>query len=639
MKISFEPVVPCALVVSCALLVGCGERLPEAPTHTHTHGAAVSGKIVNDSSSSEEGVLLLQFSGDAPETIPVRWGDSLCDVHLEPLFHGVSDSNPGNWYIAVFSSAIPSDEMAAVLSGRSDILKIQFNKIISQESDERVQVAEESFQTRSAAASSIFNDPYLSDQWHLVNTGGTSFCKTAVEGADVSVKDAWRLTAGDPSIIVAVLDGGVMYNHPDLAANMWTNEAELGGEQGKDDDGNGYVDDVHGYNFVSGKPEITWNQKIDSGHATHVAGTVAAVNNNGVGVCGVAGGSGNGDGVRIMSCQIFENKNSTSAAVARAFMYAADNGATVAQCSFGYDPGSFTSEEDFIRSCSAEYAGIQYFLDKKNCRSDVVDGNIIVFSAGNEGLAKADYPGALKDVITVTSFGPGFQPAGYTNYGVGCNIAAPGGDYYVGRAGYNKKCQILSTIPGEDNHGEYGWMEGTSMATPHVSGVVALGLSYAKKLGLKFSREEFISMLLTSVNGIDGYFTGIKPKDGVDNMELSDYVGRMGTGAVDTWKFLMSIEGTPSLQFGLGQSSVDLAGILGATSASIRNVSVKMDQESMNSLGISEAPYVDGNRLTLKCTKSGSGYLTVMADSEGIAIERKISVICRPVVSGNGGWL
>ena len=598
-------------------------------------------KITNTSSSSVGGELLLQFSdaADVPSEISVSL-DSVCHVSLEPLFAGASDRNLCSWYVARFSSAISSEDVAEALSERKDVSRIQYNKIIVQEPGESSQESAEEFAvTKAAMSSAIFDDPYLADQWHLINGGNTSLCKTAVKGADVSVKDAWRLTAGDPSIIVAVLDGGIMYTHPDLAANIWTNTAELEGETGKDDDGNGYVDDVHGYNFVTGKPEITWNQKTDSGHATHVAGTVAAVNNNGLGVCGVAGGSGNGDGVRIMSCQIFVDKTSSSAAVARAFMYAADNGATVAQCSFGYDSGEYKTEDEFRKACSAEYAGIQYFMDKKNCRSDVVDGNIVVFSAGNNGKPMSSYPGALKDVISVTAFGPGFQPAGYANYGTGCNIAAPGGDYYVGRAGYNKKCQILSTIPGDDNKGDYGWMEGTSMATPHVSGVVALGLSYAKKLGLKFTREEFLSMLLTSVNAIDGYFTGSKPKDGADTMELSDYVGKMGTGAVDAWKFLMNIEGTPSWQVGMGKTELDLTAVAGAPSAALKDISVEMDQESRDALGITGELQAENGRLTITCTKSGAGILVIRADSEGAPVERRISVICRPVVSGNGGWL
>ena len=622
-----------------AVVSGCVE---EKSLNADREDVASLGKIINTSSSSVEGELLLQFAdaAEVPSEISVPM-DTVCHVSLEPLFTGASDTDLRRWYVARFSSAVLSDDIATALAERKDISRIQYNKIIVQEPGGSVHESAEAVdaKTKSSASSSVFDDPYLADQWHLINTGNTSVCKTAVAGADVSVKDAWRLTAGDPSIIVAVLDGGIMYNHPDLAANMWTNEAELDGEQGKDDDGNGYIDDIHGYNFVAGKPEITWNQKTDSGHATHVAGTVAAVNNNGIGVCGVAGGSGKGDGVRIMSCQIFVDKTSSSAAVARAFMYAADNGATVAQCSFGYDSGEYKTEEEFRKSCSAEYAGIQYFLDKKNCRSDVVDGNIIVFSAGNNGKPMSSYPGALKDVISVTAFGPGFQPAGYANYGAGCNIAAPGGDYYVGRAGYNKKCQVLSTIPGEDNKGDYGWMEGTSMATPHVSGVVALGLSYAKKLGVKFTREEFISMLLTSVNGIDRYFTGTKPKDGVSEMELSGYVGKMGTGAIDAWKLLMNIEGTPSWQVGIGQTSVDLTEIIGASSASISDISVEMDQASRESLGIGNELRADGTSLVLNCTRSGSGILVVKADSEGTSIERKVSVICRPAVSSNGGWL
>ena len=268
-----------------------------------------------------------------------------------------------------------------------------------------------------------------------------------------------------------------------------------------------------------------------------------------------------------------------------------------------------------------------------------MDGNIVVFSAGNDGLKTSSYPGALKEVISVTSFGPGFQPAGYTNYGTGCNIAAPGGDYYVGRPGYNTKCEVYSTIPGANYEGGYGWMEGTSMATPHVSGVVALGLAYARKLGLKFTREEFISMLLTSVNSIDSYFTGTKKKDETGDMDLSWYVGKMGTGAVDAWKLLMNIEGTPSYQVAVGQSTIDLTDVLGAPAAVLKNFSVEMDDDTRSSLGVTGELKVDGSKLSVSCTKTGSGYLTIHAESEGMPVTRKISVICRPVVSGNGGWL
>lgn len=137
------------------------------------------------------------------------------------------------------------------------------------------------------------------------------------------------------------------YTHPDLAANMWTNPKES--ENGNDDDGNGYVDDIHGYNFVENGP-ITWDKAVigidgsnngDSGHGTHVAGTIAAVNNNGIGVAGVAGGSGKNDGVRLMSCQIFSGgKSAADAATARAVKYAADNGACIIQCSYGYSNAS-----------------------------------------------------------------------------------------------------------------------------------------------------------------------------------------------------------------------------------------------------------------------------------------------------------
>ena len=355
---------------------------------------------------------------------------------------------------------MPAGEMAGLLAERSDVTRIQYDKLLHSEPF-GVTMHEPSAGIATKDNAAVFDDPMLPEQWHMVNDGSRTHCTSAVEGADVAVKDAWKLTGGDPSIIVAVLDYGVMYTHPDLAPNMWVNEAELNGQEGVDDDGNGYVDDIYGYNFASNGP-VTWDKDGDHAHGTHVAGTVAAVNNNGVGVCGVAGGTGSGDGIRMMTCQIF-SKTSSSAGMARAFKYAADNGASVAQCSFGYDAEVFAYEEEYRSKCAVEYAAIQYFLDKS----------------------------------------------------------------------HNTYCQVLSTVPEANGEPGYGWLEGTSMSTPHVSGVAALGLSYARKLGKKFSREEFVSMLLTSVNDIDRYFVGTKPLAATGTMNLADYVGKMGTGAVD----------------------------------------------------------------------------------------------------------
>ena len=148
-----------------------------------------------------------------------------------------------------------------------------------------------------ANSSLPMNDPLLQDQWHYQNDGTLAYSK---KGADINLFKALEITHGSPNVIVAIVDGGIDINHEDLAANIWINTAEKNGTSGKDDDGNGYKDDVYGWNFVDNSATI-----VPHSHGTHVAGTVAAVNNNGKGVCGVAGGSGHGDGVRLMSCQIF----------------------------------------------------------------------------------------------------------------------------------------------------------------------------------------------------------------------------------------------------------------------------------------------------------------------------------------------
>ena len=284
------------------------------------------------------------------------------------------------------------------------------------------------------------------------------------------------------------MDEGVKYTHPDLAANMWVNPGEVAGN-GIDDDGNGYVDDVHGYNFVDNGP-VTWGKAGDSGHGTHCAGTIAAVNNNGKGVAGVAGGSGKNDGCRIMSCQIFSgDRGGDVGSSVRAIKYAADMGASIISCSFGYT-SAFASDNAYIKSQgSAEIDAIHYFESSQN--NTVLNGNIAVFAAGNDSHPYAHYPGAFHDIISVTAFGPDYLPAEYTNYGPGCNISAPGGESKLPPF-TTYRALVLSTVPSEvkayyderlaKTGFDYGYMQGTSMACPHVSGVVALAYHMRRNL-------------------------------------------------------------------------------------------------------------------------------------------------------------
>ena len=164
--------------------------------------------------------------------------------------------------------------------------------------------------TRAAGYTYKFNDEGLPHQWGYVNHGDFDFEQPwagIVAGCDVGCEEAWEKCTGDPSIIVAVLDEGVMWEHPDLRANIWVNEVEEYTSD-VDADGNGYKGDRYGYNFATDRAYISTTGSMASGHGTHVAGTIAAVNNNGIGVCGIAGGDAatGQPGVRIMSCQLFD---------------------------------------------------------------------------------------------------------------------------------------------------------------------------------------------------------------------------------------------------------------------------------------------------------------------------------------------
>lgn len=245
------------------------------------------------------------------------------------------------------------------------------------------------------------------------------------------------MSTGDPSIIVAVLDEGVAYNHPDLEANMWRNEGEAL-NVGRDADGNGYTDDLYGYNFVEDTGLITWTGEGDTGHGTHVAGTIAAVNGNGRGVCGIAGGNGTpGSGVKIMSCQVFSgDMSSTLDQEARAIKYAADNGAVILQCSWGYisaaaNQASYgtvlgpATEEEWEATYPLEKEALDYFIHNAGSPNGPVEGGVATFAAGNEYASIPSFPGAYSKCVTVGALDAAFTPSSFTNYGEEVDVSAP----------------------------------------------------------------------------------------------------------------------------------------------------------------------------------------------------------------------
>ena len=559
------------------------------------------------------------------------------------------------WFAVTFDESIPARKFAEGVAARPEILRVQFNNLAKPASDlKSIPFRPQARLSASEGTAIPFNDPMNSYQWNLNNTGDKKVAATAREGADVGVMDAWKLTAGTPDVIVAVIDAPVKYTHPDLADAMWVNEAELNGVKGVDDDGNDYIDDIHGYNFYKAgysNGAINWLDEGESGHGTHVAGIVGAVNGNGIGVSSIAGGTGNGDGVRLMTCQVFEGAGAGGdREMAEAIMYAADNGACIAQCSYGYSADVFSSDNAYINNAPLEYRALKYFVNPENANHPSLEANIAIFAAGNEAASNSDYPGALPICVSVTAYGPDFLPTGYTNYGRGCNIAAPGGDYWIGAVKEEDNVsQILSTCISEVSS-DYSWMQGSSMACPHVSGVAALGVSYAGKLGKKFSSEEFTALLLTSVNDINQFITdGVKPVGDL-TFNLKPYKKRMGTGAIDAWKLLMQIEGTPSVMVKTGQTcSVRLSEYFGEAYGDLTYLRVEYEDDAKVALGLASTPKVKNGIMDIVCMKNGSAKIKVFAiagggqvgggnNIGGTEISREISIISRGVYSENGGW-
>ncbi len=657
-------------LLAAGVLSGClqEEHMPEINNGPKN---ILQTKSVNTSVDAMAGNLLLLLDEDLSAKLNAgvtsEEFDQVCNElgvsSIEPVFPEADDDLARShrlhrWFRVNFPENRPLEKTAGRLAVLESVNAIQYNTVLHR--TETGPVHDWEPVTKGYGEFNLpFNDPMLPDQWHYVNKADFSVCQTIREGADIGVENAWRLTGGDPRVIVAICDEGVKYTHPDLAPNMWVNEDEIP-DNGIDDDNNGYIDDVHGYNFVNpanvedldALRPISWGEEGDKGHGTHVAGTVAAVNNNGIGVSGVAGGTGNGDGVRLMSCQLFAGTVTASVdGRARSYKYAADNGACILQCSFGVEAGTYGSDEAYEKIYSVERDALQYFIDKPNC--DAIDGNIVIYASGNDGKPLSGYPAAYHKYISVSAIGPDYLPTIYTNYGPGCNLSAPGGDVSLNQLSTGYRAQILSTVPDEvEAYGtSYGYMQGTSMACPHVSGVVALGLSYALQKGKTYGYDEYLGMVFSSVNDLEYYMeTSTRYSYGVP-FDLTPMLGGMGTGLIDAWRLLMNIEGTPSLTVQKGTPwKLSLEEYFGGSASNLTYTSVEMDPVSREILGVEGDPYVKNGKLHILCTKTGSAKITVKAIAGGDVVgggavmggtefTREISILSRSVASQKGGWL
>lgn len=348
------------------------------------------------------------------------------------------------------------------------------------------------------AATFKFDDPRFGEQWHYHNLGTAPW---ATVGADINLLKAWEVETGKPNVIIAVIDDGVDVTHEDLKENLWINPNVTGPT-----DRGTYIEDVNGGNFVK--------NGVRGAHGTHVAGTVGARNNNGKGVCGVAGGDGTKDsGVRIMECLAIDTRPVNQREGSRpeaALVFAADNGAVIAQNSWGLPPNAPMPQSLKV--------AIDYFIanagvDKDgNQRQDSpMKGGVVIIAAGNDNEDALCYPAAYEPAIAVAAMAPNFTRSSFTNRGEWVDIMAPGGD----QARFGDAAGVLSCVP----NNRYAFYQGTSMACPHVSGIAGLILSQKGKQG--YTNEDLKKAILSA----------LRPED-IDKKNPRE-VGRLGRGYID----------------------------------------------------------------------------------------------------------
>jgi subtilisin family serine protease len=318
-------------------------------------------------------------------------------------------------------------------------------------------------------AHAVPNDPDFPLQWHLDNIGqdypasGSYNPPPGLVDADIDAPEAWETVTDCNEVIIAVIDTGVDYDHPDLVNNMWVNSAELNGEPEVDDDDNGVVDDIHGFNVI----DASGDPKDDNGHGTHCAGIIAAEGNNAADISGVCWSA------NIMALK-FLNRNGSGSTLdsVQAIVYAVDNGAHIISNSYG-GPGNSQAVQEAI-----DYA--------------VANGVVFVASAGNDGVDVPLYPAAYEQVLSVAATDSTDQRVAFSSYGDWVDLAAPGVDILSLRA----EGTALGTVVNDTTT----ILSGTSMACPVVAGTCALVLSANQTL----TSDQIQPLLLSTLDPIEG---------------------------------------------------------------------------------------------------------------------------------------